>query len=351
MKILSITSHDYTEIIPAKEILINLGHDVVELEFYSFNESHSYWQKKLDEWKLSSQRTEYENHNFALLQRAMLEYRPELLFIVGASLYIPFAALLQVRELADTLKCKICCWLVDPLGALNADYAQYYDAIYTYEREDCAKIRAAGIRTDYIPIGYNPSYETDSRLAGGESDKKYDLVFIGSPYRKRRPYLELLAKAAEQENWRFRVFGIFWETQYFWKKFSMQLRFPELCRCIENRFVTPAEAAEIYRQSKIVLNLHGNEATGCNPRTYDILATGTMEIIDQRKDYDLFVPGQDFVVFQSPEDLLSKVKYYLNHPAERQTIAQRGHEKVKESRSLKKSIQRILADMEAVIKK
>ncbi len=167
MRILLVTLHGYKKIIPAYEILRALGHEVVEIEFNLFSESHSYWQKKLDEWKLSHQREEYEKNNFDLLRQAMHNQKPELLFIVGLSLHIPFSMLPELKVLADRLGCKICCWLVDPIGDLNHERAQYYDAIYTYEKEDCAKIHVAGVRTAYIPIGYNPAYDTDSRLIGG----------------------------------------------------------------------------------------------------------------------------------------------------------------------------------------
>jgi len=41
-----------------------------------------------------------------------------------------------------------------------------------------------------------------------------------------------------------------------------------------------------------------------------------------------FVPGEDFVYYESREDLLQKVCYYLDHEEERQAIAENGHNKV-----------------------
>ncbi len=44
---------------------------------------------------------------------------------------------------------------------------------------------------------------------------------------------------------------------------------------------------------------------------------------------DFFEPGVDFAYYDSYEDLLGKVEYYLTHEEERQIVARNGYEKVK----------------------
>lgn len=43
---------------------------------------------------------------------------------------------------------------------------------------------------------------------------------------------------------------------------------------------------------------------------------------------DFFVPGEDFVFYDSKEDLLRKIDYYLCHEEERRAIARSGHDKI-----------------------
>ena len=43
---------------------------------------------------------------------------------------------------------------------------------------------------------------------------------------------------------------------------------------------------------------------------------------------DIFVPGEDFVYYESEADLLRKVDYYLRNEKEREGIAKNGHDKV-----------------------
>jgi spore maturation protein CgeB len=43
---------------------------------------------------------------------------------------------------------------------------------------------------------------------------------------------------------------------------------------------------------------------------------------------DDFIPGEDFEYFESQQDLLDKIDYYLSHEDERAAIAKNGHDKV-----------------------
>ena len=48
-----------------------------------------------------------------------------------------------------------------------------------------------------------------------------------------------------------------------------------------------------------------------------------------QEDYlRFFVPGEDFVYYESKRDLMEKIEYYLGHEDERRDIARRGHDKI-----------------------
>ena len=46
--------------------------------------------------------------------------------------------------------------------------------------------------------------------------------------------------------------------------------------------------------------------------------------------YEHFIPGEDLVLYESPEDLINKCGYYLKHDSERRQIAANGYGKVSE---------------------
>ena len=44
---------------------------------------------------------------------------------------------------------------------------------------------------------------------------------------------------------------------------------------------------------------------------------------------EYFIPGKDLVLYDSVDDLIQKIDYYLSHEEERLQIAKNGYEKVK----------------------
>ncbi len=86
----------------------------------------------------------------------------------------------------------------------------------------------------------------------------------------------------------------------------------------------------VFKQSRINLNisLRGIKS-GIPLRAYDIMGAGGFLLSNFQADFlDGFVPGEDFVYYDSKEDLLQKVAYYLDHEEERKAIAKNGHDKV-----------------------
>jgi hypothetical protein len=88
--------------------------------------------------------------------------------------------------------------------------------------------------------------------------------------------------------------------------------------------------AEILRRSKISLNFsHG--IPGCHMlkgRVFEVLFSGTLLMESENAETSqYFTPMVDYVVFDSKQDLVDKVRYYLEHEDERQRIAYNGYMK------------------------
>ena len=91
-------------------------------------------------------------------------------------------------------------------------------------------------------------------------------------------------------------------------------------------------APKIFEAAKINLNITSKTIqTGITQRIFDSLANGGFVITNYQAElYDLFTPGEDLVVYESLEDLVEKVQYYLEHEEERKQIAMHGYETVKQ---------------------
>lgn len=83
--------------------------------------------------------------------------------------------------------------------------------------------------------------------------------------------------------------------------------------------------------AKINLNISLRSIiSGIPLRAMDIMGCGGFLLTNYQSDFmDLFEPDKDFVYFESKEDLMNKVSYYLKHEDERISIAKSGYEKMK----------------------
>ena len=89
----------------------------------------------------------------------------------------------------------------------------------------------------------------------------------------------------------------------------------------------------LYNSSKIFVRM--STAGGVDRMLLDGMAAGAFFLVkshpsDRRKDGlgEMFKLGEELVTFETPEDLVKKVGYYLEHSAEREAVAARGRERV-----------------------
>lgn len=99
-----------------------------------------------------------------------------------------------------------------------------------------------------------------------------------------------------------------------------------------------SEMPYVFANSKINLNISLRSIqSGIPLRAMDIMGAGGFLLTNFQADFlDYFVPGEDFVYYESEEDMVSKIEYYLSHEKERTEIAHNGHEKVKSNHSFEK---------------
>lgn len=86
----------------------------------------------------------------------------------------------------------------------------------------------------------------------------------------------------------------------------------------------------VFKQSRVNLNISLRSIkSGIPLRAFDIMGSGGFLLSNFQADYlDDFVPGEDFDYYESKEDLIHKLSYYLHHEDERMAIAKNGHDKI-----------------------
>ena len=93
-----------------------------------------------------------------------------------------------------------------------------------------------------------------------------------------------------------------------------------------------SQMPKVFAQTKVNINISLKTIrTGIPLRILDIMACGGFLITNYQEEImEYFEPGIDLVIYESIEDMVLKVDYYLKHEDERQKIAQNGCKKVKE---------------------
>ncbi|MCD7835130.1 MAG: DUF3880 domain-containing protein [Lachnospiraceae bacterium] len=89
-------------------------------------------------------------------------------------------------------------------------------------------------------------------------------------------------------------------------------------------------APYVFKTAKINLNISLRSIlSGIPLRAFDIMGSGGFLLTNYQADFlDYFTPNEDFVFYDSKNDLLDKIGYYLKHEAERTEIAKNGLQKI-----------------------
>ena len=103
----------------------------------------------------------------------------------------------------------------------------------------------------------------------------------------------------------------------------------------------------VFKQSKINLNISLRSIkSGIPQRAFDIMGSGGFLLSNFQADFlDDFIPGEDFDYYESKDDLLAKIDYYLAHEKERQAIAKNGHDKTAAAHTYRHRVREMLCQI------
>ena len=106
-----------------------------------------------------------------------------------------------------------------------------------------------------------------------------------------------------------------------------------------------SESINVFRSTKINLNITLRSIeSGVPLRVFDIMGAGGFVLSNWQPEIpELFEDGKEIVTFKTPEEMLEKVDYYLNHEEERLKIAVNGYRKVKECYTFEHQLMKIIS--------
>lgn len=218
------------------------------------------------------------------------------------------------------------------------DYVLYHSPAYSKDMgmaEKLAYCRAGP--TDFWPLASfdalcDPSKTKDNILT---NKRDVDIVFVGALHLNKIPMIVKIKKAFGN---RMRLYGL----TSLKKNIYMNLKYGLL------DWVKPLpfdQYVPLYQRTKIGINIHnrGNYTVG-SYRLFDLPANGVMQISDGgeylKEFYDV---GNEIVLYKNADDLIDKIKYYLNNDDERNRIALNGFLRVQKDYKINIQMRKLVA--------
>lgn len=340
MKIQLVIFSRNDDILHITETLKHMGHEVRTIYADAYRAVCPYYKRRLDKMGFDSFRLKWERRWLEKLNSMAEEFAPDRVLFVNTP-----RSIISAEDLAAFCKkYNTACWLVDGLQQEQGvePYLRSFNRLFTFEKPDVAYIKNEfGLEAEYCPVGFNDDY-----AVGGDRSphkKDIDIVFVGTADTYRLKFLDRLSRVAKAKGWKLALYGNFYQMRHFWKKFTFGTQYPVLVKYVHNGDFSSKEVAELYHRSKICLNIHVESNKDLNPRTFEILGAGALELVDTREDFRQLIPGKDLVVYKDEDDMIAKIDHILSHYEDYQPIIESGHKKAMEHYSMHKSLEKILA--------
>jgi hypothetical protein len=199
----------------------------------------------------------------------------------------------------------------DASAVISRPVAAHYD-ICAISNPACIEMyKSWGCRnTLFWPLG---SFSYDEDAIGADmtlpySHRSVPLVFIGS--KRGVPSLRYVGKYLGL----YRKKGLMTRLE---RSFPGLVAFGDGWR---RGRIDNSEITRLYQQSRLGFNLH-NSLGPINARLYDLAAFGICQICDNKPTLSLvFDEGTEIVGFESTDDCVELIRYYLAHPIEAERI-------------------------------
>jgi spore maturation protein CgeB len=212
--------------------------------------------------------------------------------------------------------------LVGQITSLPPDIErlQEYDLLTSALTHFVDRFRAEGIAAEFLRLGFDEAVLDRLRSEGldpsPEAERKYPVSFVGGlnpkVHVRRVPRLEAVCRAVDVDVWGYGADEL------------------ESDSPLRERYRGEAWGLGMYRvlaQSGIVINFHEDvhEGEAANMRLFEATGSGALLITEGYENLpEIFEPGREVVTYEDTDDLVGKIRYYLEHEDERIRIAKAG---------------------------
>jgi len=315
-----------------------LNRDDLEVEvLHQYNKEikRTFIIKVFDKLKLP---LDVDNLNKRILKKVE-EFKPDIIFIIKGNSVYPYT-LKQIKEKYP--KIKLISFSLDDMYAWHnrsiyyAIGLKYYDVVFTTKSYNIGELKQLGAKNvKFLYQAFSKKYHKPCSNCDVVK-YKYNVLFIGFAERERFEYMNFLAKNGIE----IHIYGSGWQKKEFKNHhLNLKIYYKDLIGEGYSNAISCSKISLCFLR-KINRDLHTS-------RSIEIPACGGFMIAEITEEHKkLFEEDKEAVYFDTKEELLEKVKYYLEHEEERKQIAKAGYERTrKNDYSYDDMVNRILNDI------
>lgn len=222
--------------------------------------------------------------------------------------------------------------------SFSGKIANHYNFFFTYDPYTVKLYNDIGQQNAFhLPYGYDQNLVESIELLDKERTKyECDIAFIGSHYPKRE---ELLIQLKNKYN--LKIWGRGWKGTK--------------CEDVyQGSALYGIEMLKAMKSVKILLNIHkgfeeGVEESGegLNLRVMEAAASKSFQLTNTQADIkNRFVPGKEIEVFETWNECLDKIEYFLNNEKKRKAITEAGYARFLKDHTLDKRMNEMMTIMQ-----
>lgn len=262
------------------------------------------------------------------IPEAVRELEPDFVLVIQGAFVKPET----VRWIREETNATPILWSYDELDRLRLtrQSVDYYESAYLFKPPSHSEFQGANVKP--LPLAHDDSVYD---VVDSEDDPSIDVSFVGSLTNSRRR--ELFSQIVNKLDANVAI----WSPAWTWTNpvllYRYKIKRRELSSHINNTVIDHATVNEVYNRSKICLNIHkawkadSEEPVGLNMRTFEVPGAGGFQLVDEVTSLDShFNVGDELVTYSGTDDLLEKIRYYLDADEERNAIARRGYRRAKD---------------------
>ncbi len=235
--------------------------------------------------------------------------RPDVLYVQDPWSFYDMDLLEEVRPYVKLLVCQH----ASPLPSI--EYFKGFNLVLSSLPNQVTHFKAFGLKSEYLAIGFESSLINRILL----KPSLYQVVHVGGYSGVHKERTELLYQVSKSVDIDFWGYGV--------EKLPPDSK-------IRQRYRGPAWGRDMYYirgSSKITLTKHISSVSGNfanNMTLYEATGIGSLLVTDLKSNLNtLFEVGKEIIAYETVDDCIQKIRYYLEHEDERAAIAAAGQQR------------------------